>query len=118
MANTVITKRISYVDFTKKFIETRKDKAYTGVHVVYSGYLQALKAYYGQDIEGETEEAKIKGETKTYTGSQAIVQRMIKSGEFDWRPASGGITLCLKGTMSKGSSTQGNDALKRMGLIR
>jgi len=109
---------MSFVDFTKKFIETRKDKAYLGVHVVYSGYLEALKAYYEGDLDGITETATFKGATSTYTGAKAIVQKMIQSGEFDWRPASGGVTLYLKGTMSKGSSTQGRDALKRMGLVK
>ena len=118
MTNKVETKRMSYVDFTKKFIETRKDKAYSGVHVVYSGFLEALKAYYGADLEELSETATFKGQANTYTGAKAVVQKMIASNEFDWRPASGGITLYLKGTMSKGSSATGNDALRRMGILK
>lgn len=73
MSNTKTAERISKQEFVLRAIKKLRGK-YRGIHVVYSGFNQAFRAYYAED-------------------PRETVDAMVKAGLIDTKPAKGGIMI-------------------------
>ncbi len=80
MTAEVKTKRMSYEEFTNKAIKALRDEAKSkGINTVFSGYNQAMKVYYGDDLEKEKETISIKGSPREFTGASVLAKMGIAS---------------------------------------
>jgi len=90
---TKLTKEQFVVEAIKKLRDTSKS---AGIHVRFSGFNQAFKAYFGEDARATTEQMKVEG--------KLIVQ-----------PRRGGPMIYLPGEAPVLENT-GESALSKMGL--
>ncbi len=118
MAKDVVTVKMSYADFVTKGISSLRDETKSkGINPRFSGLNDAMKKYYGESLEKETEQVKIGEETRTMTGASAVVQRLVKAGKIDFRPTKGGVQIFLKGDLKASSRTgNGQAVLAKMGI--
>ncbi len=92
-----MTKKLSFDEFVILAIRKLRTGEYKGVHSVYSGFNEAFKLYF------------------TGENPVQITNKMSEDGTIALRPTKGGMVLYLPGEAP--SSSRGEEALKKMGLL-
>jgi len=75
----MVTKKISYEEFYTNAIKSLRDVSKSnGIHVVFTGFNQAFKAYYGED-------------------PREVTDQLVKEGKIETKFVKGGIMIYLPG---------------------
>lgn len=70
------TKKLAHRTFIERAIRTLRNEGYLGVHVVYSGFNQAFREYYGED-------------------PRPVVDQLVEEGFLVRQLARGGVIISL-----------------------
>ena len=91
-------KKLTPLEFAVLAIKKLRTKDYKGIHVVYSGFNSAYRAYFGNE-------------------PKADIDALVKAGKLEMRFAKGGAILYLPGDMPESKPRDdGKKTLAALGL--